>query len=175
MVNIFNIRTITTLAALLLWVSASAFTQHEPADSVVKEDTVIVEQNLALTDSLLDYAENYLGIRYRSGGKCPKGFDCSGFVMYVFKKFGYQTPASSSAIKTVGKEVKKSEVRPGDVIYFTGRNSKTKRPGHVGIVTEIKDGVIYFIHASVNKGISYATSEDVYYKKRFLGIRRVIN
>lgn len=164
---------LATLVAIVLCFTASAAMQPEPADSMCTKDSLVFEE-CALTDSILDYADNFLGTRYRGGGKCPKGFDCSGFVMFVFKKFGYETPASSSAIRSVGQEVKKTEARPGDIIYFTGRNSRSKRPGHVGIVWQIQNGVIYFIHASVNKGISFSNNETAYYKKRFLGVRRVI-
>jgi cell wall-associated NlpC family hydrolase len=144
-----------------------------PDDTLaVKPDSGV--KKLTLIDSILDYADDFLGIKYRSGGKTPKGFDCSGFVMFVFKNFGYTTPPSSSAIKTVGKEVKRDSAQPGDIIYFTGTNLKTKRPGHVGIITEIEDGVIHFIHASINLGISVTNTDEAYYKKRYLGIRRVL-
>jgi murein DD-endopeptidase / murein LD-carboxypeptidase len=153
--------------------TAAAKVQMMPADSAGGMDSAYVEVQ-QLSDSIINYADDYLGVKYRRGGKCSTGFDCSGFVRHVFKKFGYTTPASSSAIKTVGKEVKKDDARPGDIIYFTGRNAKTKKPGHVGIITEVKDGVIYFIHASVNLGISYSNHTTTYYSKRFLGIRRVL-
>lgn len=144
-----------------------------PDDTLaLKPDSGI--KKLTLVDSILNYADDFLGIKYRSGGKTPKGFDCSGFVMFVFKNFGYTTPPSSSAIKTVGKEVKRDSAQRGDIIYFTGTNSKSRRPGHVGIITEIKDGVIHFIHASVNLGISVTNTEEKYYKKRYLGIRRIL-
>lgn len=145
---------------------------NEPDSAKSTDSLVFVE--CTVVDSVLDYADNFLGIRYRGGGKTPKGFDCSGYVRYVFQKFGYTTPASSSAIKTVGREVKRDSAQAGDVIYFTGRNAKSKRPGHVGIITEIKDGVIYFIHASVNYGISYSHTATNYYSRRYLGIRRVL-
>ncbi len=165
---------LATLVALLMSVSAFGRTANTPADSSEVADSLVYVP-CSLTDSLLDYADNYLGTRYRSGGKTPKGFDCSGFVYYVFGKFGYKTSPSSSAVRTIGKEVDKEDARPGDIIYFTGRNSRSKRPGHVGIITEIKDGTIYFIHASVNLGISYSTNQTPYYKKRFMGIRRVLD
>jgi cell wall-associated NlpC family hydrolase len=168
------IYTLTTAILLLTGFSALANAQLLPADTAEGNDSVYVERQ-QLSDSIISYADDYLGVKYRRGGKCSTGFDCSGFVRHVFKKFGYTTPASSSAIKTVGVEVKKDSARPGDIIYFTGRNAKTKKPGHVGIVTEVKDGTIYFIHASVNLGISYSNNQTVYYKKRYLGIRRVLN
>lgn len=176
------------LVLLLIAVSVAVISRGTRVDAAIHpdfaiggpDDTLALKpdsgiKKLTLVDSILDYADNFLGIKYRSGGKTPKGFDCSGFVMFVFKNFGYSTPPSSSAIKTIGKEVKRDSAKPGDIIYFTGTNAKSKRPGHVGIITEIKDGAIHFIHASVNLGISVTNTEEKYYKKRFLGIRRVIN
>jgi cell wall-associated NlpC family hydrolase len=146
-----------------------------PGDTLRKADSAITRQKVFLVDSLLDFADNHLGINYCGGGKTPKGFDCSGFVHYVFKNFGYTTPPSSSAIRTVGKEIKKDSVQRGDIVYFTGRNSRSKTPGHVGIVTGVKDGVIHFIHSSSNIGISYANTDEEYYKARYMGVRRVID
>lgn len=174
----FFVKTTTRLIITLLLCAVSfgawAFVPKggEPDTAVNTDSFDFVE--CTMVDSVLDYADNFLGIKYRGGGKTPKGFDCSGYVRYVFKKFGYKTPPSSSAIKTVGKEVEKDSAKAGDIIYFTGRNAKTKRPGHVGIITEVKDGVIYFIHASVNYGISYSHTATNYYSRRFLGVRRVI-
>lgn len=156
----------------LCFVQVSAAT-HAENDSIQQTDTFDFIE-CTVKDSLLEYAENFLGVRYSYGGKSAKGFDCTGFVQTVFNKFGYSTPRSSSAIRTVGKEVKRKNAEVGDIVYFTGRNSKSKRPGHVGIITEIKDGVIYFIHASVNHGISYSHTATRYYSRRFLGVRRIL-
>lgn len=171
-------KTTTRYIILLLFCAVSfsawaAVQKGDEPDSVANTDSFDFVE-CTVVDSVLDYADDFLGIKYRGGGKTPKGFDCSGYVRYVFNKFGYSTPPSSSAIKTVGREVKKDSAQAGDVIYFTGRNAKSKRPGHVGIITEIKDGVIYFIHASVSYGISYSHTATNYYSRRYLGIRRVL-
>jgi len=167
---------IIAVAATSCGTNAGATPNTLPGDTLRKADTAItIDTKTLLVDSLLDFADNHLGICYRGGGKTPKGFDCSGFVYYVFKNFGYATPPSSSAIRTVGKEIKRDSAQRGDVIYFTGRNKRSKTPGHVGIVTEIKDGVIYFIQSSSNLGISYSNTAEDYYKVRYMGIRRVID
>ncbi len=147
--------------------------ENTNSDSIITNDSLVFVE-CTLQDSIIDYANNFLGVRYKYGGKTKKGLDCTGFVQTVYKQFGYLTPSSSSAIKTVGKEVARKNAQMGDIIYFTGRNSKIRRPRHVGIITEIKGGVIYFIHASVNYGISYSHTSTRYYKRRYLGIRRVI-
>lgn len=130
------------------------------------------QKNQAL-DSLLNYASERLGTRYRSGGEGPGGFDCSGFVNYVFSNFGVSLPRSSGNIAMVGLPVTSVGAKKGDLIFFSGRGGG-RRVGHVGIVTEIRDGVIHFIHSASSKGVSYSSTGEAYYRARVLGIRRII-
>ena len=71
--------------------------------------------------AILDYANSFIGTRYRSGSSSPKGFDCSGFTSYVFKNFGYQLTRSSSSQVSDGTPVAKNELQPGDLVFFNGR------------------------------------------------------
>ena len=68
------------------------------------------------------------------------------------------------------------QVQPGDLIFFTGRNSKSGNVGHVGIVVDGDPvtGQITFIHSACSSGISIDTTDDPYYSKRFIGVKRVI-
>lgn len=131
------------------------------------------EEELMMTD-LIKEAASHLGKRYRSGGKGPNSFDCSGFVGYVYKQFGYQIGGSSRDQYQQGKSVEKEDLRPGDLVFFTGRNSQSGRVGHVGIVVEAdnKTGQFKFIHASTSGGIKY-DSNTGYYGRRYLGARRL--
>ena len=123
---------------------------------------------------LLDYASKFKGTRYRSGSSSPKGFDCSGFTSFVFKKFGYDLNRSSSSQVNNGTPVAKNELQPGDLVFFNGR-AVGKRVGHVGIVTEVKeDGEFKFIHSSNGKGVTVSSSNEAYYKRRYVGASRVI-
>lgn len=124
---------------------------------------------------LLDYASQFKGTRYRSGSSSPKGFDCSGFTSFVFKKFGYDLNRSSSSQVNNGTPVAKNELQPGDLVFFNGR-AVGKRVGHVGIVTEVKDnGTFEFIHSSNSRGVVVSSSEEPYYKRRYVGANRVID
>lgn len=128
-----------------------------------------------IIDSLIDYALPYQNTPYRYAGKKPGGFDCSGFMCYVFSSVGEKMPASSKEIKTVGKEVPKEKIKIGDVVYFTGRNAKSNIPGHVGMVIKVDaNGEIWFIHASVQKGVCVDAVSQAYYATRFLGARRIV-
>lgn len=126
------------------------------------------------TDSLLNFSKQYLGLPYRRGGKGPNGFDCSGFVSYVFKNFGYTVGSSSADIANKWKKIQFTEALPGDIIYFKGANSKSKRVGHSGIILHNENGIVTFIHSSTSIGISITTTNEAYYKKRVLGAVRVL-
>lgn len=120
--------------------------------------------------SLIDFAKSMLGIPYRYATSNPKvGFDCSGFVSYVFSNFGFKVPRSSVEFSSTGKEVSLENAKVGDVLIFTGSNPRVRRIGHVGIIYSIDSDGIKFIHASSGKahGVTI-TPLDGYYKSRFI-------
>lgn len=126
---------------------------------------------------LISFAKKLLGIKYRYGAASPShGFDCSGFVHYVFKQFNITLPRSSSAIGQTGKNILLSDAKAGDIILFTGTNPARKTIGHVGIVLSNNDGKgLRFIHASSGKAQAVTeTPLEGSYKKRFMKVIRVI-
>ncbi len=126
------------------------------------------------SEELVSYASKFLNTPYRSGGTTPKGFDCSGYVQYVYKKFGYSLPRSSNDQMNNGIPVKNNKLKKGDLVFFTGSNKKSKNAGHVGIVTKTrKNGQFQFIHAS-NSGVRIDDSELAYYKIRYLRAKRIL-
>lgn len=126
-------------------------------------------------DEIIEYAKQYLGRPYRSGGKGPSAFDCSGFTSYVFRNFDINLNPSSKTQATQGERIDKSDIQPGDLLFFSSRRSGGG-VGHVGIAIEVKDsGDITFIHAASSKGISINHLTDGYYQQRFLSARRVLN
>lgn len=149
----------------LCLLSTFSFAQKTAIDST---------QNTSLTTDILSFAKKHLSYRYRSGGSSPKGFDCSGFVRYCFSKFGMLLPHSSAAQISHGVEIALGEARPGDLIFFKGSNSKSARIGHVGMIVAVSDGYVKFIHSAWKGGIRYDVLHADYYKKRFVGVRRVI-
>lgn len=125
-------------------------------------------------EELIDYAFRFRGTPYRSGASSPKGFDCSGFTSFVFKKFGVSLNRCSSDQVNNGRHVSRNELKPGDLVFFNGR-ARGKRIGHVGIVTETNsDGTFKFIHSACSRGVSVSKSTESYYRSRYMGACRVI-
>jgi hypothetical protein len=148
-------------------------------DSLSVVDDAIKEQLLAeirrnrFTDSLVAYALELKGNPYRWGGKSPGGFDCSGFVYYIFRNFGHEMERSSRAQSTQGERVPLENLQKGDLLFFTGTNSRQKQVGHVGIVSSIADEEIVFVHSSSNGGVKVSQLKG-YYEGRFLFAKRLL-
>ena len=127
-------------------------------------------------DSLLEFARSLIGTRYLSRSSNPlHGFDCSGFVSYVFKKFNFDVPRSSCDFINIGQKIKLEDARPGDIILFTGTKKRSRRIGHIAIVYSTENDEIQFIHSTSGKehGVTI-TDMDATYKRRFVQVIRLI-
>ena len=126
-------------------------------------------------DTLLNFAQNLIGTRYRPATSDPlRGFDCSGFVSYVFKNFNFNVPRSSCEFINVGEKVRYEDARPGDIILFTSPTHK-HRIGHVGIVLSNAGDEFKFIHSTSGKEYGVTISSmDATYKRRFVQVIRLL-
>jgi cell wall-associated NlpC family hydrolase len=118
---------------------------------------------------LVEFAKNLIGTPYRYASSNPvKGFDCSGFVNYVFKKYNINVPRSSVSFGSIGKALQPEDFKVGDVLVFYGYKDKT-RIGHVGIICEAAGMKSKFIHASSGKEYQVTISElgSEMYTRRF--------
>ncbi|WP_291184443.1 C40 family peptidase [Dokdonella sp.] len=121
-----------------------------------------------LRSLLADFAMTLRDIRYRRGGSEPStGFDCSGFVRYVYKHaLGKELPQNSASQYQTGTQIARNEMKTGDLVFF---RIKGKRISHVGIYL----GEGRFIHApSTGKRISVSELNEGYWAKRFVGAKR---
>lgn len=116
--------------------------------------------------SVIDIAKQYLGTPYKYGGTTPAGFDCSGFVQFVYKQAGVNLPRATTSQWGVGKAISKSELQPGDLVFFSG----TYRSGisHDGIYV----GNNQFIHSS-SSGVVITSLSTNYWGPKYSGARRV--
>lgn len=128
-------------------------------------------------DSVIGFAQTLIGTRYRAASSNPLyGFDCSGFVNYVFKNFDVKVPRSSEEFYNAGERISMDDAKPGDVILFTG--TRTHHPhsiGHVGIVFSNDGDGLKFIHSTSGKehGVTITAMDDTY-KRRFVQVVRLL-
>ena len=122
---------------------------------------------------IVAYAKQYLGVKYVYAGASSKGFDCSGYTMYVMKHFGYNLPHTASGQMGYGTSVAKSALQPGDLVFFCDPSrSGGKAASHVGIYI----GSNQFIHASSGGGkVQIDSLSKAYYAKYYVGARRLAN
>ena len=117
--------------------------------------------------SISSTALSLRGAPYRDGGADPSGFDCSGFVKYVFAQHGIQLPRDVRKQFDIGNEVDTTSLAPGDLVFFT-----TTTPGasHVGIVV----GGDQFVHAPTSSGVVRVEHlSGQYWSDRLVGAKRV--
>ena len=123
-------------------------------------------------ESLLKTAKSFLGVPYKYGGTTNSGFDCSGLVMVSFDKLGLKLPRNSSQQANHGDEIKISDVRKGDLLFF---NTSGNSISHVGIIDQIEqNGEIKFIHSSTSKGVIISSLDENYWKTRFVKAVRLL-
>lgn len=140
-------------------------------DAGTLDNAVITDDDIAAVDprqELTQFAMQLLDIRYRRGGRVPAtGFDCSGFVHYVFAQvFGVDLPQNSASQYQVGKQVARSEMKVGDLVFF---KTHGKRISHVGIYL----GEGRFIHSpTTGERVRVSNLSENYWARRFAGARR---
>lgn len=124
---------------------------------------------------LLAYAKTLIGIPYKHASVDPaEGLDCSGFITHVFNHFSITVPRSSVDFTNYGVTVDPADAATGNLILFTGTDSLSEVVGHMGIVTDVVDGELEFIHSTSGKAYAVTiTKLNAHYRKRFVKIIRI--
>ncbi len=120
-----------------------------------------------LAQKIITTAKQYIGVPYLWGGTTPNGFDCSGYTQYVFRLHGITLPRTSSQQYTVGTYVSKTNLQPGDLVFFDVEGNGIS---HLGIYI----GSNQFIHSSTSKGVVITSLSSSYWAPRYYGARRVL-
>lgn len=118
-----------------------------------------------IRNEIVQTSISLLGKKYKNGAKGPDYFDCSGFVYYVYKRSGIELPTSTYGQIKTGYEVKRSDVAPGDLVFF-----KIKKDLHVGIMLNRKE----FINASKSRGVAVDDVDLNYWSKTLIGYRSIL-
>jgi cell wall-associated NlpC family hydrolase len=117
--------------------------------------------------AIIATAKKYIGVPYVWGGSTPSGFDCSGFVQYVFNAHGISLPRVSKQQYGVGTWVSKSNLKAGDLVFF---DTEGNGVSHLGIYI----GNNQFIHASTSKGVIITSLSNTYWAPRYYGAKRIL-
>jgi cell wall-associated NlpC family hydrolase len=121
-------------------------------------------------EQVITFARSLKGIPYKYGSTDPaQGFDCSGFITFVFNHFGITVPRSSVDFTYVNKQIDLKDAKTGDLILFTGTDSTVRVAGHMGIIIAPPGQPLTFIHSTSGKtnGVT-ETPLNAYYQGRYL-------
>ena len=136
-------------------------------DRANRDASIGLKSNSSVKSELAQAALNYVGVRYRFGGASPTGFDCSGLIYYTASKYmGVELPRVAASMATVGTSVQRSELQPGDLVFF---NTRGFRNSHVGIYL----GNNEFLHAPRTCTTVRVEKMGDYWTKRYNGARRL--
>lgn len=152
------------------------FDEAPPQESIIDRKEFIANYKnyinpdvpLGFREEILLQVIKYLETPYKYGGNTENGIDCSGFTLQVYEKStGVKLPRSAREQYAIGEKVGSDDLAFGDLVFFNTR--RRSNPGHVGIY--IGDG--QFIHSSTSLGVTISSLQEPYYKKRYVGARRV--
>lgn len=141
--------------------------------TLIVQPELVDEHNSNIRNEIVKYAKQQLGVKYVYGGSSPKGFDCSGFVLYVYKHFDINMQRVAADQATQGKKISKSDLEPGDAVFFD-TNGGHNYINHSGIY--VGDGK--FIHASSGNSNMKVVISDLttgFYKESYMTAKRVLN
>jgi cell wall-associated NlpC family hydrolase/predicted DNA-binding protein YlxM (UPF0122 family) len=147
---------------------------------VVKEKVVNEDSNVtpsmahdnAFVDQLILTASENIGTRYRSGGTTKDGFDCSGLMYSTFGTFDIRLPRSSIEMSSYGSKINTENAQKGDLIFF--KTNGRRQINHVGMVVEVCEGEIKFIHSSNHGGVIISSTKESYYERNLVQVNRVL-
>lgn len=168
-----NATLLLSFCSLLLLNSCGVF---KPADSTNPRRPTTTGSGSAtsyIRADITDHASELLGLKYKFGGNNPRqGFDCSGFVLYLYQHAGIDIERVSRDQARQGKEIPLNRARPGDLVFY-------KRPGgsvfHVSVVVEAGVNKLVVIHATNSGVIRENVLESRYWEPKIYQVRDILN
>jgi cell wall-associated NlpC family hydrolase len=156
-------------------VTKDTIVQPLPAANIFLPGTKRINTGSTTPEDLLAFARTLIGTGYSYASVDPAvGFDCSGFLTYVFNHFQIAVPRSSIDYSNIELKIEIEDAKPGDLVLFTGTDSTNQLVGHIGIITSNEQGKCYFIHSTSGKARGVTISElGTYYIFRFIKVIRI--
>ena len=124
------------------------------------------------TEAVIETALEYTGVRYKFGGTTRKGMDCSGLLYVSFLKHDIPLPRTSHMIAQEGKRIRVSELQKGDLLFFKTRRGG-KKINHAGLVVEVDEDDVKFIHSTTSRGVIVSSLREGYWNYSFVKATRV--
>jgi lipoprotein Spr len=128
-----------------------------------------------LLDQIIHSASENIGIRYKTAGTTKSGYDCSGLVYTLFDLYNIKLPRTSLEQSKTGiiLEPNIKNAKKGDLIFF--KTNKKSQINHVGIVMDVSDYEIKFIHSSTSRGVIISSTKESYYQNTFAQLNRILD
>jgi cell wall-associated NlpC family hydrolase len=123
--------------------------------------------SISKADKVVENALKYKGVKYKFGGTTKRGMDCSGLVYVAFGEENFKLPRVSREMAKRGKKISLRKAKKGDLVFF--KTSKSKRKiNHLGLITAVKNGQIWFIHSTSSQGVIVSSLSQKYWEKAFV-------
>jgi cell wall-associated NlpC family hydrolase len=128
--------------------------------------------DVSKAEAIIETALEYTGVRYKFGGTTRKGMDCSGLLYVSFLKNDIPLPRTSEMIAQEGQRIRVSELRKGDLLFFKTRRGG-KKINHAGLVVEVDEDGVKFIHSTTSRGVIVSSLREGYWNHSFVKATRI--
>ncbi|SHG63305.1 C40 family peptidase [Winogradskyella jejuensis] len=124
-------------------------------------------------ESIIAYAKRFKGTKYKYGGTTKKGMDCSGLIYTSFGAHDIVMPRTTKELSSTGDWVDIKKIQEGDLVFFATRKN-SRKVNHVGIVTNVRNGEVSFIHSSTSRGVIISKISERYWYLAYVQARRYL-